>query len=75
MGNEKYTERQWNIIEAYCNGERNRDIMEKFTCHDGYVSKLAREMGILPRPEGFASYVIAHQWVLKAREEFKKLRD
>ena len=60
-------------IKDYCDGERLRDIEDKYNCHCGTVVSLAIAMGITPRPTGFASYKIAHKWVLQARLDFERL--
>lgn len=69
------TERHWSAIEDYCNGIRSRDIADKYKMHDGELPVLAKLIGISPRPTGFASYVIAHKWVTKARLEYEKAKD
>lgn len=63
----------WKAIEDYCNGVNLREIAKKYKCYEGHVVKLAREIGITPRPTGFASYTIAHAWVTQARVEFETI--
>ena len=64
------TTRHWNIARDYCNGERLRDIEDKYDVYSGTVAEVIRQIGITPRPTGFASYKIARAWVLKARNEY-----
>ena len=63
------TSRHWNIAKDYCNGERLRDIEDKYDVYSGTVAEVIRQIGISPRPDGFASYKIARAWVLQARKE------
>ena len=65
------SKRHWKALHDFCNGHRLRDISDKYDVHDGYISIFAREVGITPRPTGFASYIIAHEWVTKARVEYE----
>lgn len=71
----KLTITQWSAIKDYCDGKRLRGISDKYKCHDGHIVTMAKQIGITPRPTGFASYEIAHMWVLNARLEFKKIYD
>ena len=63
------TLRHWNIAKDYCNGERLRDIEDKYDVYSGTVAEVIRQIGITPRPTGFASYKVAREWVLLARKE------
>lgn len=63
------TSRHWNIATDYCNGERLRDIEDKYDVYSGTVAEIIRQIGITPRPTGFASYKVARAWVLQARKE------
>lgn len=65
------SKRHWNALRDYCYGHRLRDIVDKYDVHDGYIATLAKNVGITPRPTGFASYIIAHEWVIKAKVEYE----
>lgn len=64
------TEKHWNIIKDYCNGENLRDIEDKYRVGGSTAPNLAKQVGITPRPSGFASYKVARAWVLQARNEY-----
>lgn len=64
------TQRHWDIAKDYCNGERLRDIEDKYNVYSGTVAEVIRQIGITPRPTGFASYKIARAWVLQAKNEY-----
>lgn len=68
------TERNWKIVEDYCNGVSTRNIEKTYNIDIRYPAKLLQILGMSPRPQGFANYQIAHKWVINARKEYALVR-
>jgi hypothetical protein len=65
----------WSLVEEYCDGVRSREIEDKYQCCTRTIVDSAKTIGIKPRPTGFSSYSIAHEWVLQARIDYAELRN
>ena len=62
------------MVKDYCDGERLRDIEDAYRVTGSTITDAAKLVGIEPRPSGFASYKVAHKWVLQARIDYGRLR-
>jgi hypothetical protein len=69
------TEAHWLMTEDYINGMNLRDIELKYRVTDRTIREAAKFVGIELRPAGFASYTIAHKWVLQARLDYDRLSE
>ena len=74
LSSRKLTERHWLMVKDYCNGVNLRLIEDNYKTTGTTITDAAKLIGIQPRPDGFASYTVAHKWVLQARIDYDRLR-
>lgn len=69
--NRKLTSRNLEVLKMYCDGETFTTIKETFHISKTTINAIAYSANVVMRNPSFCSYKEAHDWVVKARQDFK----